>query len=201
LTAPAKDKPQTDSSPAKDGARNQSMLAPRLDRQQGLPVAFTRSALQIGVDYLTEQEDEHVRSAQKPDDRVKVFMKIADRRLAALRGQPTPVGDKKALEKVEKEEKDWGVLPKLTRAQLLVHYTRTIDEALAKLEDAHERNPKNSAIPKALNLLLNATQRHLEIFRSIEAEVKDDSEDLALKAAIARAEFAQQGANEALKQK
>ncbi len=201
LTAPTKDKPQTDNSPGKDGTPGKTGLAPRLARQQLIAVAFTRAALQIGVDYLTEEEDEQVRSAQKPDDRIKVFMKIADRRLAALRPQPTPVGDKKALEKVGKEEKEWGVLPKLTRAQLLVHYTRTIDEALAKLEDAHERNPKNSAIPKALNLLLAATQRHLEIFHSIEAEVKNDSEDLALKAAIARAEFAQQGANEALKQK
>ncbi|HST22550.1 MAG TPA: hypothetical protein VLR90_15610 [Blastocatellia bacterium] len=162
----------------------------------------TDSSPQIPGDYLTEEEDNHVREAQKSDERIKVFIKIADRRLAALTGAPAPAAtDSKAQKKLEEETREWGALPNLSRTQLLRHYTRAIGEGMAKLEDAYERNPKSSAIPKALTALLDATNRHIQTLKSLEAGAKDEKELAALKDAIEQAETANQGARDGLKGK
>lgn len=151
-------------------------------------------------DYLTQEEDDHVRKAQRPDERMKVFMKIADRRIAALQGEkPIDPADKKAKEKADQEAREWGALPKLTREQLLRHYARAVSESIAKLEDAHERNPKDSALPRALSMLRDSTDRHLPILRALEAKGERESE--ALSAALAEAENANRGAKEGLKGK
>src|SRR5262249_34190639 len=50
-----------------------------------------RASFQAPGDYLTEEEDDHVRQAQSPDERTKVFMRIADRRLGLLNGPPHSV--------------------------------------------------------------------------------------------------------------
>lgn len=154
---------------------------------------------QIPGDYLNEEEDNHVRQAQQIDERTKVFMKIADRRLAALipaSGQPS---DKKAQKIAEEELREWGEVPKASRAELLLHYARAIEECIAKMEDAHERNPKSSAIPKALKMMLDATDRHLPILQLLEPEVKGESEVVALRRALDQARTANEGAREGLK--
>jgi hypothetical protein len=173
--------------------------------QSKFPVALVETryvtigpSAQIPGDYLTEEEDEHVRVAQKPDDRIKVFIKIADRRLAALTATGPTGGDAKAQKKLEEEMREWGTLPKLTRTELLRHYARSIEEGMAKLEDAYERNPKSSAIPKALTALRDATDRHLQTLRSLESEVKEDKESGALKDAIEQAQAANKGARDGL---
>jgi hypothetical protein len=164
------------------------------------PPSLPRALAQIPGDYLTEEEDEHVREAQESDKRARVFMKIADRRLAAITGSAAPpASDKKAQKKAEEEEREWGALPKLSRADLLRHYARTVEECMVKLEDAYERNPKSSAIPKALSLLRDATDKHLEILRGLTSQVKGDSEDAALREAIEQAEAANKGARDGLK--
>lgn len=154
-----------------------------------------------GADYLTEEEDDKVRMAQAPDVRAKVFMKIADRRLNAIVG-PTPSAeklDKKEQKKAEEEEREWGVLPKVSRDELLRHYARAIAECMAKLEDAYERNPKSSALPKALAVLRDATDKHLVTLRDLKAEMKTDDEVAAISAAIYEAETANKGARDGLK--
>jgi len=161
-------------------------------------VSCASNSLQISVDYLTEEEDDHVREAQMPDARVKVFMHIADRRLKALNGPPPAPTDKKDAKKVEEEEKEWGAVPKVSKAELLRHYARAISECMAKLEDAYERNPKNSSLPKALTLLRDATDKHLTTLRSLKAELKTDTEVDAASAAIYEAETANKGARDGL---
>lgn len=156
---------------------------------------------QIPGDYLNEEEDNFVREAQNADDRVKVFMKIADRRLQALTGPTAIATDKKAQKKAEEEERKWGPLPKVSRAELMRHYTRAIEEVMAKLEDAYERNPKSSAIPKALTMLRDATERHLQILRSVEPDLKGDKEIDAFREAIDQAETANKGARDGLQTK
>jgi hypothetical protein len=164
-------------------------------------VAAQRSSSQIPGDYLTEEEDQHVREAQKAEDRIKVFMKIADRRLAALKGEPEAPADAKAQKKLEEEMRDWGVLPKMGRADLLRQYSRAIEECMAKLEDAYERNPKSSSIPKALSTLRDTTEKHLQSLRALTAEMKTDRETAALRDAIDQAETANKGARDGLKEK
>ena len=198
LDDPNKEKGKVSSPP--DAARNDS------DAATGRAYRFVgrltqRAASTAAVDYLTEEEDDHVREAQNADDRIKVFMKIADRRLQALTGVVTPAPtDKKALKKAEDEAREWGPLPQVGKADLLKHYAKAIEEAVAKLEDAHERNPKSTAIPKALALLRDATERHLQVLKQQEAQVKDESERDALKGAIGQAEWANKGAREGLKE-
>ena len=160
--------------------------------------SYESNSLQISGDYLTEEEDDHVREAQVPDARVKVFMHIADRRLKALNGPPPAPTDKKDAKKIEEEEKEWGAVPKVSKADLLRHYARAISECMAKLEDAYERNPKNSSLPKALTLLRDATDKHLTTLRSLKAELKTDTEVDAASAAIYEAETANKGARDGL---
>ena len=157
------------------------------------------ASAQIAGDYLTEEEDDHVREAQAADARAKVFMKIADRRLKAVVGPRAPATDKKDQKKAEEEECEWGALPKLSRAELLRHYARAIAECMAKLEDAYERNPKSSALPKALAILLASTDKHLETLRTLKAEMNTESEIAAVAGAIGEAETANKGARDGLK--
>ena len=161
-------------------------------------VSFERNLSQISGDYLTEEEDDHVREAQAPDARVKVFMHIADRRLKAVSGTAPVATDKKESKKIEEEEKEWGAVPKVSKAELLRHYARAVSECMAKLEDAYERNPKSSALPKALALLRDSTDKHLVTLRSIKPELKTDGEVDALSGAIYEAETANKGARDGL---
>lgn len=158
-----------------------------------------RVSRQMPGDYLTEEEDEHVREAQAADARAKVFMKIADRRLKAIVGPAALPADKKDQKKVEEEEREWGALPKVSRVELLRHYARAISECMAKLEDAYERNPKSSALPKALSVLRDATDKHLQTLRALKAEMKTESETAAMSGAIYEAETANKGARDGLK--
>lgn len=174
-------------------------MRPRIIQAKYVLTCFSA---QISGDYLTEEEDDHVREAQKPDDRIKVFIKIADRRLAALTNASSPAAtDTKAQKKLEEETREWGALPKLTRTQLLGHYTRAIEEGMAKLEDAYERNPKSNTIPKALTALRDATERHIQTLKSLEASLTDEKELAALKDAIDQAQTANQGARDGIKSK
>ena len=173
-------------------------------RASGFPIIAARlnsgtASSQIPGDYLTEEEDDHVREAQAPDARVKVFMRIADRRIKAIAGPAAPPTDKKELKKIEEEEREWGAMPKLSRAELLRHYARAISECMAKLEDAYERNPKSSALPKALGLLRDATDKHLQTLRALKPELNTDNEVAAISGALYEAETANKGARDGLK--
>ncbi len=156
-------------------------------------------ARQIPGDYLTEEEDDHVREAQAPEQRVKVFMKIADRRIKAITDTSATNTDKKDQKKGEQEDREWGAVPKVSRAELLRHYARAISECMAKLEDAYERNPKSAALPKALAVLRDSTDRQLGALRALASEMKTESETAALRDAIEQAETANKGARDGLK--
>jgi len=169
--------------------------------RDGLRTASLRRAVwQIPGDYLTEEEDDHVRQAQSPDDRIKVFMRIADRRLAALNPTPAPT-DAKAQKKAQEEKKEWGELPKLDRADLLRHYARAIEECIAKLEDAYEHNPKSKVLAKALDILREGTDRQLQTLRALTPATENERESDALRRAIEQAEVANEGAHKGLKAK
>jgi hypothetical protein len=150
-------------------------------------------------DYLTEEEDDFVRQAQQPDLRMKVFMKIAERRLIALNKPTVAADDKKGQKQLEEEERKWGKLPESNRAGYLKQYARAVDEAMAKLDDAFERNPKASFVAKALKVLREATDEQLKQLHQLEAQVKTDDEKAALSDAIEKAELANKGANDGLK--
>jgi hypothetical protein len=163
------------------------------------------SSTQSPNDYLTEEEDDKVREAQSADARAKVFMKIADRRIQLITGKaPPPVekqSGKKGEKKAEEEEREWGVLKTTNRAELLKHYSRAIEECMAKIEDAYERNPKSPAVGKGLATLREATDRHLQVLKSLTSQVTDENEMRALRDAIDEAELANKGARDGVKAK
>jgi hypothetical protein len=176
-----------------------------------LPAAYpllserTQSA-QAPSDYLTEEEDDKVREAQTADARAKVFMRIADRRIRLITGTAPPPAEKtpfwkKGGKNPEEEEREWGVLKTTSRTDLLKHYSRAIEECMAKIEDAYERNPKSTALPKALATLREATSRHLQALKALAAQVTDEDEMRALRDAIEQAELANKGAREGIKAK
>jgi hypothetical protein len=163
--------------------------------------ASTAISTQAG-DYMTEQENEDIREAQEIDSRIKVFMKIAGHRLALLTHTSDEDSGKKLTKKFskpsEQEEKDQLALSKLSHAELLHHYSRAIQETMDKIDDAHERNPKSSALNKALVTLRDATDKQLSILHSLEAGTTDHAEVDALRQAIKDAEEANKGAHQAL---
>jgi hypothetical protein len=169
------------------------------------PVVGRSSSTQSPNDYLTEEEGDKVREAQSADARAKVFMKIADRRIQLITGKaPPPIekqSGKKGEKKAEEEERDWGVLKTTSRAELLKHYSRAIEECMAKIEDAYERNPKSSAVGKALATLREATDRHLQVLKSLTSQLTDENEVRALRDAIEAAELANKGARDGVKAK
>ncbi len=158
---------------------------------------------QLPGDYLTEEEDEKIREAQEADARAKVLMKIADRRIRLITGVVPPPDEKsagkKGEKKTEEEEREWGVLKTTSRGDLLKHYARAIEECMAKIEDAYERNPKSKALPKALETLREATDRHLQALKSLAGQMTDEREQRALSDAIEQAELANKGARDGIK--
>lgn len=201
--------PENDSRPESPLSLRKHMIQERIsfatlrsDRgvRRGSALLASRSP-QMPGDYLTEEEDNQVREAQAADQRAKVFVRIADRRIRAITGQPAApsTGAKKDKKKSEDEEHDWGAVPNVSRTELLRHYARAIAECMAKLEDAYERNPKSSLLPKALTILRDATDRHLQALRALEREMKTDEELAALRDAIEQAETANKGARDGLK--
>ncbi|HEY6328248.1 MAG TPA: hypothetical protein VI756_02850, partial [Blastocatellia bacterium] len=167
------------------------------------PVSYQDSG-----DYLSGDEEDEVKEAQDIDKRAKVFMKIADRRLHYATGttdqpstaKPDPNKRPHELRKGEADETNEGEsLEKLSRAELLRHYARAIEELMDKLEDAHERNPKSSALKRALNILADDTDRQLKTLKELQPDMRDEAESKAMTDAIAKAEEANTGAREALK--
>ena len=205
--SPAKS-PQRDSTPRPPLAVSAGALQtrvgferPRVDQLAARlnNASFESASSQMPGDYLTEEEDNHVREAQAADQRVKVFVRIADRRIRAVAGPAALPAEKKDQKRVEEEEREWGPVPKVSRAELLHHYARAISECMSKLEDAYERNPKSSVLPKALTLLRDSTDRHLQTLRTLAQEMKTESELAALRDAIDQAEIANKGARDGLK--
>src|SRR5437588_2635570 len=190
LKAPEEEKKPDEHPPAKAPEKNTRPESPLSLRKQllegGILFAVLRSdrgprrdaALlasrwsQMPGDYMTEEEHNQVREAQAADQRAKVFVRIADRRIRAITGGPVApsTNEKKDKKKTDEEEHEWGAVPNVSRTELLRHYVRAISECMSKLEDAYERNPKSSLLPKALTILRDATDRHLQALRALERE-------------------------------
>jgi len=119
------------------------------------------------LDYLTAEEVEQVRDAQPIDWRVKVFMKIAERRLMAAEDPQAP--------QIKKDEADWGALPTLARADLLRQYSRAIEEMITNFEEAYDRNPKDERLLKALTTFTEQTAKHLQRLEALRSNIADEA--------------------------
>jgi hypothetical protein len=142
------------------------------------PVARPHAAPVQRREHLTEQETDMVRDTQELDRRVSLFVKIAERRVAAVTGaaaaQPPSAKD---LEK-------WGELPKGTRAQLFGDLARILDEAINNIDDVAARSPNNSLIPKAVRHLSEASARFLPQLAALRTGTAAENEREALEQVI-----------------
>src|SRR5689334_17889603 len=136
-----------------------------------IAVLFTISINAQTRDHLTDAETDLVRYWQQLDKRTEVFIKAADRRFAIINGA-TPAPIKKA----DKEEPDWGDVPKGTRAQLLGDVAGILDEAINNIDNAASRDPKNPLVTRALRKLNNAANGYVQQLNSLKTKTTNPDE-------------------------
>src|SRR4029453_18555915 len=86
---------------------------------------FAAIAVAQPRDHLTDKETDLIRFHQQLDKRIDVFIKAIDRRFAIINGL-----EQAKTKKVDKEEPEWGDLPKGSRAQLMGDIASILDEAI-----------------------------------------------------------------------
>lgn len=122
-------------------------------------------------DNLTDKEDLQVREAQELDLRMKVFVKIIERRFLALTDS-NAVNNKQ----VQKDIDDWGELRTGESKDLLWDIQKTIDESIQKLDDAAERDQKNPLFGKAVHILADACKKWLPQLKATFDKTTDEKE-------------------------
>lgn len=147
------------------------------------PSARTHAATAQRREYLTEQETEMVRNTQELDRRIALFVKIAERRIAAVTGAtatPTPTPTAKELKELE----EWGELPQGTPAQRFNDLARILDETINNIDDVAVRTPASALIPKAVRHLADASARFLPRLTPLRETASGEGEREALEQAI-----------------
>lgn len=126
-------------------------------------------------DHLTDPETDLVRFYQEIDKRTEVFIKAADRRFAIINGTAQPT-----YKKSDKEEPDWGDVPKGTHAQLLGDIAGILDEAITNIDNVSSRDPKNPLVSRALRKLTNAANGYVQQLNSLKTKTTNADELAAL---------------------
>ncbi len=126
-------------------------------------------------DHLTDQETELVRYHQELDKRIEILIKAIDRRFAILNGTKQP-----DLKPSEKDEPEWGEVPKGSRADLFGDIAGILDEAITNLDDVSRRDEKNPLISRALRKLTASSAKYLAQLTTLREQAKDPDEAAAI---------------------
>ena len=167
------------------------------------------------TEYLTEDEIDLIRDAQELSERVPVYLKLAEKRLAFLglieKSEQEKQKELKAKEKAQKDAKrvpkagetkantkntaleDMTYLADFTRSELLRGYAEAIDEVMNNIDDAFNRRLEVRESLEDLEKFTRETAAALGKFQP-----KNNSEELALSEAIDKAKEANNGAKEAM---
>lgn len=129
-------------------------------------------------EFLTPQEFEMVADARELESRIKVFIKIAERRLLVI------INPQAAQTEQAKETDTWGDLPKGTRADTLNDLANLLAEAVTNIDDAFERNNGSPQVPKATRKLAAAATRFLPQLTPLRESATGDGEREALEQVI-----------------
>ena len=146
-------------------------------------LSFAAIAAAQPRDHLTDQETDLIRFHQQLDKRIEVFIKAIDRRFAIINGL-----EQAKIKKIDKEEPEWGDLPKGSRAQLLGDIASILDEAINKIDDVSSRDEKNPLIFRALRKLTAATTGYVTQVKTIASQTKDADELSAIDRVLQQAE-------------
>jgi hypothetical protein len=122
-------------------------------------------------DNLTNEEDLQIREAQELDVRMNVIVQVINRRLLAL---STP--DAAQTKQIQKDTDKWGALRTGTTTELFHDIHRTLEEAIAKIEDVADREQKNPLFSKAIHILSEGCQGFIPRFRSFIDKTSDQKE-------------------------
>ena len=167
------------------------------------------------TEYLTEDEIDLIRDAQELSERVPIYLKLAEKRLAFLglieKSEQERQKELKAKEKAQKDAKrvpkvgetkanakntaleDMTYLADFTRSELLRGYTEAVDEVMSNIDDAYNRRLEVRNSLEDLEKFTRETATALAKF-----EPKNNGEQIALSEAIDKAKEANNGAKEAM---
>jgi hypothetical protein len=148
-------------------------------------VSFSFAAIAVAQprDHLTDKETDLIRFHQQLDKRIDVFIKAIDRRFALINGL-----EQAKTKKIDKEEPDWGDLPKGSRAQLLGDIASILDEAITNIDDVSRRDEKSPLISRALRKLTAATNGYVTQIKTMASQTKDADELSAIERVLQHAE-------------
>lgn len=166
-------------------------------------------------EYLTEDELDLIRDAQELSERVPVYLKLAEKRLAFLglieKSEQEKEKERKEREKAEKEAKkpvkagetkansknaaleDMTYLADFTPSELLRGYAQALDEVMGNIDDAYNRRLE---VRDALEDLEKFTRETAAVLGKFQP--KNNGEQLALSEAVDKAKEANNGAKEAM---
>ena len=130
-------------------------------------------------DHLTDPESELIRYHQQLDKRIEVFIKAIDRRFAIINGLT-----QSKIKKQDKEEPDWGDVPKGTRAELLGDIAGILDEAITNIDDVSQHDEKSPLISRSLRRLTTAANGYVTQLNAMRTQTKDEDELLAIEKAL-----------------
>ena len=130
-------------------------------------------------DHLTDPETDLIRYHQELDKRIDVFVKAIDRRFAIINNTAQATARKK-----DKDEPDWGELPKGSRADLLSDIAGILDEAITNIDDVSRRDEKNPLISRSLRKLTAATRGYVDQLNVLKNQSKDPDESAAIERAL-----------------
>ena len=122
-------------------------------------------------DNLTDKEDLQVREIQEFDLRIKVYVKIIDRRLLAISDSTAPNS-----KQVQKDIDTWGELRTGASRDLFWDIQKTLDEAIGKIDDVAEREMNNPLFGKGVHILSDACQKWTPQFKSNLDKTTDEKE-------------------------
>ncbi len=111
-------------------------------------------------DNLTDKEDLQVREIQEFDLRMKVYVKIIDRRLLAISDSNAPQN-----KQVQKDIDSWGELRIGSGRDLFWDIQKTLDEAIGKIDDVAERDLNNPLFGKAVHILSDGCKKWTPQFK------------------------------------
>ncbi|HQR39069.1 MAG TPA: hypothetical protein PLF26_11780 [Blastocatellia bacterium] len=146
------------------------------------------SGAQRKGEYITPDEMELVQGIRRIDNRAKVFLKIADRRLVAIQDPASEPKDTRGT--------SFGPLPSGSQIELLDDYRRAIEELMAKLDDEFERTGMSPELYTALKYTKQEIVRQLGVLDALKLTQPDA--DRYAKKARAAAEELDEGTTEAL---
>jgi hypothetical protein len=166
-------------------------------------------------EYLTEAEIDLIRDAQELSQRVPIYLKLAEKRLAFLglieKSEEEKQKDLKAKEKAEKDAKrppkpgetkanakntaleDMTYLSDFSRSELLHGYTQALEEIMSNIDEAYNRRLEVRDSLEDLEKFTRETAAALGKFQP-----KSKSEVIALSEAVDKAKEANSGAKEAM---